>query len=229
MNAWRRCRRVLHTVCMGVLSQPLRLGIVPRLVIAFIAVGALLLAAVFVAERSVSTETTIRITRAVTAPAAPPQPMEVARPEATDSMTPKVGAERRAISSDALLLARDRFAESVKERIRAKSPDSETHYQRAGEDLEQTATVFTTMAASITGKSFGKLGSAVNVFRRVATDLVNISDARRDVVHKYSTRLEELNTRVKKAPAGAWHLFRRMEAGQSSARLIAAFEALRRP
>jgi diguanylate cyclase (GGDEF)-like protein len=228
MNAWRRCRRVLHTSCMGVLSQRLRLGIVPRLVIAFIAVGALLLAAVFVAERSMSTERTIRITRTVTAPGALPKPAEVVRPEATDSMTPKVGAERRVISSDALLLARDRFAESVKERTRAKSPDSETNYQRAGEDLEQTAIVFTTMAASITGKSFEKLGSAVNVFRRVATELVKTSDTRRDAVHEYSTRLEELSTRVKKSPARSWHLFGRMEAGQASARLSADFEALRR-
>src|ERR1700693_4975515 len=117
MNTWRRCRRVLHTACMGVLSQPLRLGIVPRLVIAFIAVGALLLAAVFIAERSVSVERTVRITPRVTAPTPSPKPMEGVPPEAIDSMTPKAGAERRAITSDALLLARDRFSESVKDRI----------------------------------------------------------------------------------------------------------------
>jgi diguanylate cyclase (GGDEF)-like protein len=228
MNAWRRRRRVLHKVCMSMLSQPLRLGIVPRLVIAFIAMGALLLAAVFVAEQSVSTETTIRITHPVTVPAAPPKPMQVVGPEATASMTPKVGAEQRAISSYALLLARDRFAESVNERIGAKSLDSETNYQRAGEDLEQTANVFTTMAALITGRSFEELGSAVNVFRRVATELVKTSDTRRDAVHEYSTRLEELSTRVKKAPAGLWRLFGRIEASQASARLSADFEALRR-
>ena len=217
MNAWRRRRRVLHTVCVGVLSQPLRLGIVPRLVIAFIAVGALLLAAVFVAEQSVSPERTIPISRPVTDPAAPPKPMEVVRPH-----------ERRAISSDALLHARNRFAEAVMERIRAKSPDSETNYQRAGEDLEQTAIVLTTMAASMTGKPFEKLGSAVNVVRQVAAELVKTSDARRDAVHEYGTRLEELSTRVKKAPAGSWHLFGRMEASQASARLSADFDALHR-
>jgi hypothetical protein len=129
MNAWRRCRRVLRTACMVVLSQPLRLGIVPRFIIAFIAVGALLLAAVLIAERSVSIERTIR----VTVPAPPPKPVEGVPPEAIDSMTSKVAAERRAITSDALMLARDRFAESVRERIRAKSPDSETNFQRAGE------------------------------------------------------------------------------------------------
>jgi diguanylate cyclase (GGDEF)-like protein len=213
---------------MGVLSQPFRLGIVPRLVIAFIAVGALLLATVFVAERRVSTERTVPIARPATAPAAPPKPMEVVQPEASGSMTPKVGAERRAISSDALLIARDRFAESVKERIKAKSPDSEANYQRAGEDLEQTAIVFTTMAALITGKSFEKLGSAVNVLRRAASELVKTSDTRRDAVHEYSTRLEELSTRVKKAPAGSWHLFGRTEASEASMRLSADFQALRR-
>jgi uncharacterized protein YukE len=228
MSAWRRCRRVLHTVSMGVLSQALQLDIVPRLVIAFIAVGALLLAAVFVAERSVSTERTIRITRTVTAPAAPPKPMEVVRPEATGSMAPKVGAEQRAIRSDALWLARDRFAESVKERIRAKSPDSETNYQRAGEDLEQTANVFTTMAASITGKPFEKLGSGMKVFRQAATELVKTSDTRRDAIYEYSTRLEDLSTRVKQAPAGSWHLFGRMAADQAYARLSAVLDVLRR-
>ena len=105
MNAWRRCSRVLHTVCMGVLSRPLRLGIVPRLVIAFIAVGALLLAAVFVAERSVSTERTIRITRTVTVPPPPLKPIEGVSPESIDSMTSKAATERRAITSDALMLA----------------------------------------------------------------------------------------------------------------------------
>jgi diguanylate cyclase (GGDEF)-like protein len=228
MNAWRRCRRVLHTACMGVLSQPLRLGIVPRLVIAFIAVGALLLTAVVIAERSVSVERTVRMTSIVTAPTPAPKPAEGVPSQAIDSMTPKVGAERRAITSDALLLARDRFAESVKERIGAMSPDSETNYQRAGEDLEKTASVFTTMAASITGRSFEKLDSAVNVLRQAATELVKTSDTRRNAVHEYSTRLEDLSTRVKKAPAGSWHLFGRMAAGQASARLSADFEALRR-
>ena len=228
MNAWRRCRRVLHTACMGVLSRPLRLSIVPRLVIAFIAVGVLLLAAVLIAERSVSIERTIRITRTVTAPAPPPKPVESVPPEAIDSMTPKFGAERRAITSDALLLARDRFAESVKERIRANSPDSETNYQRAGEDLEQTASAFTRTAASITGKSFEKVGSALKVLRQTATELVKTSDSRRDAVHEYSTHLEELSTRIKQAPAGSWHFFGRTAADQASARLSADLEALRR-
>ncbi len=117
MNAWRLCRRVLHTAYTSVLSQPLRLGIVPRFIIAFMAVGALLLAAVLIAERSVSIERTIRITRTVTAPPPRPKPLEGVSPEAIDSMTSKVAAERRAITSDALMLARDRFVESVKERI----------------------------------------------------------------------------------------------------------------
>src|ERR1700692_532893 len=108
MNAWRRYRRCWHQACISVLSLPLRLGIVPRFIIAFIAVGALLLAAVLIAERSVSIEKTIRITRTVTVPAPPPKPVEGVPPEATDSMTSKVATERRAITSDALMLARDR-------------------------------------------------------------------------------------------------------------------------
>src|ERR1700730_16812292 len=228
MNAWRRYRRLLHTACISVLSLPLRLGIVPRFIIAFIAVGALLLAAVLISERSVSIERTIRITRTLTAPPPPPKPMEGMPNGAIDAVAPKVVAERHAITSDALILARDRFAESVKERIRANSPDSGTNYQRSGEDLEQTASAFTRTAASITGKSFEKLDSAVNVLRRVATELVKTSDTRRDAAHEYSTRLEHLSSTVKQAPAGSWHLFGGTPADQASARLNADLEALRR-
>jgi len=228
MNAWRRCRRVLHIACMGGLSRPRRLSIVPRLVIAFIAAGALLLTAVFIAERSVSIEKTIRITRTVTAPAPRSRPADGVPPVAIGAMTSKVGNRRRAITSDALLRARDLFAESVKERIGAKSPDSEANYRQAGEHLGQTARVFAAKAASISGRSFEKISFAVNALRRVATELVKASDARRDAVHEYSTGVEDLSTKVKNASAGSWHLFGRMAAAEASARLTADSDALRR-
>ena len=88
MNAWRRYRRLLHTACISVLSLPLRLGIVPRFIIAFIAVGVLLLAAVLISERSVSIERTIRITRTLTAPPPPPKPMEGMPNGAIDAVAP---------------------------------------------------------------------------------------------------------------------------------------------
>ncbi len=243
MNAWRRCRRVLHAACMDVLSRPMRLGIVPGLVIAFIAAGALLVFAVLIAEQSVSIERTIRITRTVTAPAPHSEPADgvpqdgVPRdgvpqdgvpPVAIGAVKSKVGVRRRAITSDLLLLARDRFAEAVKERIRVRNPDSEANYQRAGEALERSAGVFTTTAASITGQSFESLGYAVNVFRQVAAELVKASDARRDAVHDYSIRLQELSSRVKNAPTGSWHPFGRIAAAEASARLTADTNALRR-
>ncbi len=219
MNAWRRCRRLLHTVRMGVRSQPPGLGIVPRLVIAFITAGALLLAAIVIAERSVPIATTIRIAPAVTAPTPP---------AAVEAMTPKATPPRRAMSSDALLLARDLFAESVKERIEAKSAGSEANYQRAAEDLQRNANLFTAMAASITGKSFDELNSAAKILTQAAAEFVQASDARRDTWHEYSARVEELSTKVKKTSAGSWHLFGRLAAAQASARLSADIEALPR-
>ena len=228
MNAWRRCRRVLHTARRRMRSLPVRLGIVPRLVIAFIAAAALLLAAVFIDERGVSIERTIRITRTVTAPAPIPKLMAGAPPRAIAAKTFKVRFERRTITSDALSQASDQFAESVKERIGAKSPDSEANYRRAEEHLQQTATVFTTTAASISGKSFDKLASAVAMLRQEATELVKASDTRRAAVHAYAARLEDLGTRVKKPTGGSWHLFGRMAAAEASARLSADVDALRR-
>lgn len=228
MTAWRRYRRALHTACKGVLPLPMRLGIIPGLVVAFIATGALLIAAVLIAERSVSIERTIRITRIVTAPAPPARPTKGVPPAAIDAMTSKANVRRRAMTPDALLLACDLFLESVKERVSARIPDSEANYQQAGEDLEHAAGVFSTMAASITGKSFQPLIFAVNVLRHVATELVRTSDARRDAVHDYSRRVEDLNTRVKNAAAGSWHPFWRIAAAAASARVTADAEALRR-
>lgn len=224
MNAWRR---VLHTACLRVRSLPLRLGVVPRFIIAFIAVGALLLAAVLIAEGSVSIEKTIRITRTVTVPPPLPKPVEGVPPKAIGPTTSKV-AERRAITSDALVLACDRFAGSVKERLRARSPDNEANYRRAAEDLEQTANRFTTTAASMTGKSFDKLSSAMKMFRQAATEFVKTRDTRQDAVHEYSARLEALSTRITQAPSGSWHLFGRTAADHASARLSTDLETLRR-
>ncbi len=227
MNAWRQCRRVLHIACVGVLSPPLRLSIVPRLAIAFIAVAALLTAAVLIAERSVSIDRTIRITRTVAAPALPSTLTPNLSPATTGSTTSAVGS-RRTVASDALSLARDVFSKGVRKRIEEQSPDSEVTYQRAAEDLEQTASEFTTAAASITGKPFETLRSAVTVLHRTAAELVRTSDARRDAIKEYSTRLGDLSTRAKGATADSWHPFGRTAAAAASKRLAFDSDALRR-
>lgn len=229
MNAWRRYWRVLRAACMGVLSRPWHLGIVPRLVIAFIAAALLLLVAVVIDERNVSVERTVRITRTVTIAAPSAKSTAGAPPKSIRRRAFKTRVVRRAMTSGALSLARDLFAEAVKERIAAKTPGSELNYRRSEDNFQQTAGVFATRAASITGKSFDRVGAAVQALRRAATTLVHTSDARRDAALAYSTRIEDLSNKVKEAPpVGSWHLFWRTAAAEASTRLSADVEALRR-
>ncbi len=229
MNVWRRYRRILHAACMGVLSQPLRLGIVQRLVIAFIAAALLLLAAVFIDERTVSVERTVHITRTVTIAARSAKLTAGVSPKANSRRAFKVRVERRVITAGALLLARDLFTEAVKERITAKTPGSELNYRRSGDNLQQTARTFATRAAAVTGKSFARVSAAVQVLRRLAATVVNTSDARRHAVLAYSTRIEDLSARIRKLPpVSEWHLFWRTAAAKAITRLSADVDALRR-
>ena len=228
MNAWQRYRRLLHTACLGVPSQTPRLGIQTRLVVAFIAAATLLLAEVASGERLVSIARPIGTIRNVTVPSPHSSTAKGMPPKVGASMAAEVSGTRRAISSDSLSLARDLFTESVEERIGAKSPGSETNYQRAGEHLNRTARAFARMAASISGRNFEKLVTAVYVLRHVATELVRTSDARRAAVQAYASRVDALSTRIRSPTGGSWHLFGRLAAAEASVRLNADFQALGR-
>jgi hypothetical protein len=99
----------------SLIGDRLRLGIASRLSLAFIGVGALVLAANFIVEQEVLIERTTEITRTVPAPvviAASPTLAAAPLPQLEPELVP-VPVEHRVVTSEALLLAIDRYGEAL--------------------------------------------------------------------------------------------------------------------
>ena len=190
--------------------------------IAFIGVGALLLAANFVVEESVMVEKTTEITRIAPAPAPPiSQPVIAPAPAA-------VVAQRRVVTSEPLVSVLDRFERAVQGRIAAKTEQSEAEYQQSSSDLDTTARAFVTQAASISGKSYQKLSSGIDDYRTHAAEVALMADHQQVVVGEYSTLFENLYARVNNSVKSAWTIFGRVVARQSLLQLSSDFDDLRR-
>jgi diguanylate cyclase (GGDEF)-like protein len=198
-------------------------GITSRLMIAFLGVGALLLAANFFVEENVLVEKTTQITRIAAAPApAPsiPQPV-IEQPRA-------VIVQRRVVTSEPLMSDLDRFERAAQSRATTKTDESETEYQQSSSDLDTAARTFATQAASISGKSFQKLSSGIDDYRTHAAQVVLMADHRQAVVGEYSALFEDLSARVNDSVKSAWKIFGRVVARQSLLQLSADFDDLRR-
>jgi diguanylate cyclase (GGDEF)-like protein len=206
------------------LKQRLRLGIAARLAAAFIGVAALIVAANVIVVQGVLVERTTQISRPPV-PVAPPPVVAVPTPAVERAPRP---VERREISSEALLAALDRYARAVQDRVKGSSEQSVAEYQRSTLELDQATMWFAAQAASISGKSFGKLPAAVSTHKEHSDALVASADKRRVALTDYSTRFESLNARVKASMDGAWTIFGRVVARQSLLQLSAELDALRR-
>src|SRR6202050_4912478 len=142
-------------------------GITSRLMIAFLGVGALLLAANFFVEENVLVEKTTQITRIAAAPApAPSIPQPVIEPPRA------VIVQRRVVTSEPLMSDLDRFERAAQSRATTKTDESETEYQQSSSDLDTATRAFVTQAASISGKSFQKLSSGIDDYRTHAAQVV---------------------------------------------------------
>jgi diguanylate cyclase (GGDEF)-like protein len=198
-------------------------GITSRLMIAFIGVGALLVATNFIVEENVLVERTTQITRIAAAPApAPSIPQPVIEPP------PAVIVQRRVVSSDPLMSVLDRFGRALQGRVTAKTEQSEAEYQQSSSDLDSAARAFVTQAAAISGKSFQKISSGMDDYRTHAADLVLVADHRQAVLSDYSSLFEDLAARVNNSVKSAWKIFGRVVARQSLLQLSADFDDLRR-
>ena len=231
MNALRRCwHLVFPALCSSVqaingrrrvLTERFRFGIASRLVVAFIGVGALVLAANFIVEQGVLIEKTTQITRI-----APPSAIAAAQPVVAPPLA--VTIEPRVVTSDPLMLALDRYGRAVQDRIGTNTQQAEADYQRSLSDLDSACRAFIAQAVSISGKSFLKLASSINVYKEHGSDLVLMADNRRAVLSQYSTLFEDLYARVNDSVKGAWKIFGRVVARQSLLQLSADFDGLRR-
>lgn len=195
-------------------------GITSRLMIAFIGVGVLLVAANFIVEESVLVEKTTQITRIE--PAAPiPQPVIEPAPVV-------ITQQRRLVTSEPLVSGLDRFQRAVQSRIATKTEQSEADYQQSTSDLDTAARDFVTQAAAVSGKSYQKISSGIDDYRTHAAELVQLADQRHAVVSEYSTLFEDLSARVNNSVKSAWTIFGRVVARQSLLQLSSDFDDLRR-
>ena len=237
MNAIQRCWHLIFpALCSSLqaingrrraLAERFSFGIASRLVAAFIGVGALVLAANFIVEQGVLIEKTTEITRIVPPPVIAPKPIETA-PQTIVEPPPVVAPERRVVTSDAVMLALDRFGRAVQDRVGTKTEESEGEYQRTTSELDRASGAFVTQAVAISGKSFAKLTSSVKAYKEHGDDLVRIADVRHAMMSDYSTLFEGLYARVNDSLNSAWKVFGRVVARQSLLQLGADLDGLRR-
>ena len=213
------------SVRWSALRQHLRLGIAARLATAFIVVAALIVAANVIVVQGVIVERTTQISQPAPPISPPPVVVPAAPPVAQPAPKP---VERREISSDALLVALDRYSRAVQDRVKGSSDRSIADYQRSAKDLDQATMSFTAQAASISGKPFSKLSTAVSAYKEHSDALVATADSRRVALTDYSIHFESLNARVKASMDAAWTIFGRVVARQSLLQLSADLDELRR-
>jgi diguanylate cyclase (GGDEF)-like protein len=225
---WLRTIRPPHGLVMSsnLLGDGFGLGITSRLVIAFIGVAALVVAANVIVEQGVLIERTTQITRTLPQPEVSPRNAMIAPEPLAQPVAVLAPAERPVLTSDALLLALDRFTEAVHERVGMNVEQSNARYQRAIAELDDAVRAFITTAASISGKTFGKIGAAVNSYRQHGEELVHKSDDRRELTSKYAALFEALTAGEKSSLTGSWKIFGRVITRQSLLQLSADLDTL---
>ena len=228
--AWRKvfARREVLTR-RKVFAQGVRFGIVSRLTAAFFGVAVLILAANLLVVQGVLIERTTQISRtAPPPPAVLPEPREPVVRQPVAPPPPQVVPGRREVSSDALIAALNRYARASQDRIKTNTKESAAEYQLSTAELDRATGAFVSQAASLSGKSFANLSSAVNAFKAHGDDLIQLADNRRAALTDYSTSFEGLNARVNAALEGAWTIFGRVLARQSVLQLGSDLDGLRR-
>jgi diguanylate cyclase (GGDEF)-like protein len=209
------------------ITERLNFGIAARLITAFVGVGVLAVAANFIVEQGALVEKTTEITRVAPAPAP-----EIASPVVASEPLPEPPAPpqppRRIVTSEALIMAIDRFSRAVKDRSSGKTEETESEYQGSSAELATSSGSFIAQAQSIAGKPFGKLGTAIQTYKDHGLQLVQLSDERHANMSEYSTLFEQIYARANDSLKGAWKVFGRVVARQSLLQLSADLDGLRR-
>jgi diguanylate cyclase (GGDEF)-like protein len=215
----------------ALLTGRLSFGIASWLGAAFVGVAALVLVANAIVEHGTLIERTTETTRFVPTPPIVHAPASTAAPvvaEPPPEKPPAKPAERRAVTSDALMAALDRFGRAVRERVNAKTEDGEAEYRQSLAALDGAAEAFVTQAVALRGKSYSKLRPDIAAYEQHADALLQLADSRRATMSDYLELFERISGRVNTSLNGAWKLFGRVIARQPLVQLDADLNALRR-
>ena len=220
----------LHAALRVAFKQGLRLGIGPRLGIALVTGGALVLALNFLVQKVVFVERTTHITQFV------PQPAPVVNVDVTPLLPthlPMLSLSApepayRFVTADRLLAALDHFDEAVRVRVGTDNPASNAGYQRALADMNGSLSSFIGAATAISGKSFVKLAASFKSHEQDAAGLIAAGDQRRELSGQYAALFETMNARDKASLDHSWKIFGRVVARQSLLQISSHLDALRK-
>ena len=228
-RTWRRLRETWGPVLerlAAVGERALFRGIVTRLAIMLLGVGGLVLAISVIVERSVFIETTTE--RVYMLPPAPVVEKPAAPAPTVPSVVIPLPVEKRVVTSENVFHAIDRFDSAAHERITGKTEFTETAFLQSTSALTRAATEFFTKAASISGKPLVKASTALQEHARVASELVQAADNRRDMLKQYAALLDALRLKDKASLDKAWKIFGRVVTRQSLLQLSSDLDALLR-
>jgi len=197
------------------------LGIVSRLSMALAAVALLAVVANVLLDRSVLIVHTERVVRnVVTVPtAAPPPP---AMPAA--QVSAMVSLVQQKLRSDALLVALADFERATQARIAADAADSTSQWKQSVSALDRAGADY---ASANDDRAAAKVIRRLEPQQRLATQLIELADMRRDQLARYSERSQAVNQRIKAALDRAWSIFGRVLARRSLLRLRSALDGVR--
>ena len=197
-------------------------GIVSRLSVALVAVALLAVVANVLLDRSVLIVHSARVVRSiVTVPAAAPPAPAVTTESAPAAATVSLAQEM--LRSDGLLVALADFERATQARAAADAADNASQWQQAVSALDRAGAGY----ASVSDDR-----AAVRVIRRIkpqqrlATQLIELADMRRDQLARYTQRTEAVNQRIKVALNRAWSIFGRVLARRSLLQLRTALDGV---
>ncbi len=198
-------------------------GIVGHLVLAFLIVGAFAIAANLFAQNGtllIEKTDTVIIEEAVSVPV-PAGPVAEPAPRATETTPAR-------IDSSQLLAAIDLHTRQVLARAETPDADREAAFLAAAENLRGEMKEFSAAGrGSIDPGQLGQLSAQVGLYESAAARLVQLADARRELMTQYWRQFEAMDAQMKTSVDRAWKIFGRVVARESLIQLSRDLDTLR--
>ena len=196
-----------------------RIGIAPRLAIAFSAVAILAVAANMIAEHGAA------VIRTTEVHFLPPPPVEAIPAQVTPvtPVTPVITLDGRA-----LVAAIERFGTAVQSRRDDATPQRVLEFRQASEVLDRESAEFLSAAgkARVSGP-LRELRKQLPAHRQEATRLLKQADEQRRLLETYRSTFENIDARIKGALDGAWKILGRVVARQSLVDMSRSLDQMR--
>lgn len=201
------------------MTTPIRFGIATRLVVAFLGVMVLVLAANFLVVQAVSVDRTTTIYQPVRRSILPESAAETPRPP------PIV----RRVDSGPLQTAIARYQSAVRARAQSRTTASGAELSAAEIELQRALNTFSTQVNEIGRKPEAlRAGRNIDVYQSDAGALISLADDRQSTINQYLMAVDELLAQTQRAHGGSWKIFGLVITRQTLMQYSAALYELRR-